>query len=125
MVPPAVLLPWVVLPLLGVQGGSGSKQEGKGVGGACGSERVARGAGGRVGGGAALLVVLLPPIASQGNSEALPDPGPMRTALSELLSGTQSLLLSPELVHELRWVRCAHASWVPQLSDRHWLLTVV
>lgn len=33
MVPPAVLLPWVVLPLLGVQGGGGSKQEGKGEGG--------------------------------------------------------------------------------------------
>lgn len=32
MVPPAVLLPWVVLALLGVEGGSASKQEGKGGG---------------------------------------------------------------------------------------------
>lgn len=103
MVPPAVLLPWVVLPLLGVQGGGGSKQEGKG---GRGSERTARGAGGQAGGGAALLVVPVPPGASTGSSEALP----MLTALSELLGGTRSLVLSPELAHQMRWVLSARAS---------------
>lgn len=125
MVPPAVLLPWVVLALLGVEGGSASKQEGKDCSGTLGRGQISRGAGGRANGGAPLQLVLLLLLVLQSSSEALPDLGPVPTAESELLVGIQSLLLSSEAGQRLVWVLSAHASEVPQLPDRHTPLSCV
>lgn len=89
MVPPAVLLPWVVLALLGAECGGASEQEGKG---GCllrgrGWGLAARGAGGPADGRARPRSGPPLSLAPRSSSEALPDPRVVPAAEPEPLGG--------------------------------------
>lgn len=111
MVPPAVLLPWAVLALLGAEGGCASQQEGKGGllrGSGWGPS--ARGAGGQADGRTHRQLVPPLSLVPRSNSEAFPELRAVPAAEPEPQGGIWSPLPSSEAGHGLAWVSSAHAS---------------